>query len=97
MNCKPGDLAYVMGTVPELCRPLIGRVVQVSHMVETDPVRWRLVEPLIITIAGVDWDVVGIEDMFLTPITPPAPEQLRIEDSFDPMFVALGIQSRTYA
>lgn len=99
MNCKPGDLAYIVG--PSGMLPpfdsLVGQVVQVSDLSSAQPLIWALAKPIVIQLSQTNVEIVAVEDVYLRPITPPAPEELRIDDTFDPVFVALGIQSRTYA
>lgn len=101
MNCKPGDMAYVASVDDERMAENVGHVVTVLKFAGAEDY-WHIEATAPGLIGYRDGNFFRltnglIRDRNLRPITPPAPEQLRIEETFDPMFVALGIHSRTYA
>jgi hypothetical protein len=72
MNCKPGDLAVIVQSPPEVAHN-IGKIVQVTTTTTSwDGVLcWRLKEPFPDVVCGVPGTCYGIADAHLRPIRDP--------------------------
>jgi hypothetical protein len=96
MNCKPGDLCYVVG-VAHLQPPLnlaLGRVVRVTHL--SKPGVWCLERPIPLVWAFLQIELCGIEDHYLRPIAGPSVGFPIEVETINPLELALGITSRSY-
>lgn len=98
MNCSPGDIAYIVSSDFE---ENVGRPVEVTGLgAEGEGGWWWYVKSASLLAGWTDGNERGfathmrIFDHDLRPISAPPVRQLRIEDSFNPIAVALGIRRR---
>jgi hypothetical protein len=96
MNCKPGDLAYVVG-VAHLPPPLslaLGRVVRVTHLSKPDV--WRLERAMQLQWGFLHLELFGIEDHYLRPIAGPSVDKAIETEIINPLELALGITAKAW-
>lgn len=95
MNCRPGDLAYIVRSDFE---ENVGRPVEVLNLGQDTREGWVwYVASSSLLVLAVKGDTarysshMRVRDCDLRPISAPPAERAKIAETFDPLYTALGI------